>query len=138
MVASTIAFLVAGRFGLAPTVKKSATPGLQLVEDPAKAGQKTGDPAGIRIRISSSDQMGQWRLGKCRLDDVQDDLQSIQTCICKTDYVEACRKGFWRNSIFKSMNLQTQQGFVSAAVAGCTQTKRSNTSFSCGANGFAS
>lgn len=43
-----MAFLAAGRFGLAPSVRKSATAGLQLVEDPNAAGQKTGDPAGKR------------------------------------------------------------------------------------------
>lgn len=46
VVGSTTAFLAAGRFGLAPSVKKSATAGLKLVEDPAAAGLKTGDPAG--------------------------------------------------------------------------------------------
>lgn len=46
IVATTTAFLVAGRFGLAPTVKRGATAGLKLVEDPDAAGLKTGDPAG--------------------------------------------------------------------------------------------
>ncbi len=42
---STTLFLTAGRFGLAPTVKKRATAGLQLV-DTDNAGLITGDPAG--------------------------------------------------------------------------------------------
>lgn len=44
MVASTTAFLVAGRFGLAPTVNKRATAGLKLVDD--DPGVASGDPAG--------------------------------------------------------------------------------------------
>jgi photosystem I reaction center PsaK len=50
MVASTTAFLVAGRFGVAPTATKNATAGLKLV--PANPGLKTGDPAG-KPRIPS-------------------------------------------------------------------------------------
>ena len=46
VVGTTFAFLAAGRFGLAPTAKRGATPGLKLVEDPDAAGLKTGDPAG--------------------------------------------------------------------------------------------
>ena len=45
IVTSTTAFLVAGRFGLAPTVKQQATPGLRLVDNGTK-GLSTGDPAG--------------------------------------------------------------------------------------------
>ena len=45
IVASTTAFLVAGRFGLAPTVKQQATSGLRLVDNGTK-GLSTGDPAG--------------------------------------------------------------------------------------------
>lgn len=45
MVTSTTAFLVAGRFGLAPTVKQQATSGLRLVDNGTK-GLSTGDPAG--------------------------------------------------------------------------------------------
>ena len=44
-VVSTTLFLTAGRFGLAPTVKKRATAGLQLY-DTDNAGLITGDPAG--------------------------------------------------------------------------------------------
>ncbi|DBA86288.1 hypothetical protein WJX77_009483 [Trebouxia sp. C0004] len=46
MVTSTTAFLVAGRFGLAPTVKQQATSGLRLVDNGTK-GLSTGDPAGF-------------------------------------------------------------------------------------------
>ncbi|MEW5302372.1 MAG: hypothetical protein WDW38_002472 [Sanguina aurantia] len=45
MVASTTAFLTAARFGLAPTVKKMATPRLKLVE--RDIGLISGDPAGF-------------------------------------------------------------------------------------------
>nr|6IGZ_K Chain K, PsaK [Bryopsis corticulans] len=45
MVASTGLCLAAGRFGLAPTVNKFATSGLNLVDKPL--GLKTGDPAGF-------------------------------------------------------------------------------------------
>ena len=46
MVASTTAFLAAGRFGLAPTANRQATPGLQLL--PSKAGNSfTSDPGGV-------------------------------------------------------------------------------------------
>uniref|UniRef100_A0A0D6R518 PSI-K n=1 Tax=Araucaria cunninghamii TaxID=56994 RepID=A0A0D6R518_ARACU len=45
-VVSTTLFLTAGRFGLAPTVKKRATAGLQLY-DTDNAGLITGDPAGF-------------------------------------------------------------------------------------------
>ena len=45
MVVSTTAFLVAGRFGLAPTVKQQATSGLRLVDNGTK-GLSTGDPSG--------------------------------------------------------------------------------------------
>ena len=45
MVTSVTAFLVAGRFGLAPTVKQQATSGLRLVDNGTK-GLSTGDPAG--------------------------------------------------------------------------------------------
>lgn len=44
IVASTTAFLVAGRFGLAPTANKTTTAGLKLV--PQDPGLKTGDPSG--------------------------------------------------------------------------------------------
>ena len=54
IVATTTAFLVAGRFGLAPTVKRGATAGLKLVEDPDAAGLKTGDPAGELHILSTS------------------------------------------------------------------------------------
>lgn len=50
MVVSTTAFLVAGRFGLAPTLKQQATSGLRLVDNGTK-GLSTGDPAGIQQRI---------------------------------------------------------------------------------------
>lgn len=48
MVVSTTAFLVAGRFGLAPTLKQQATSGLRLVDNGTK-GLSTGDPAGIQL-----------------------------------------------------------------------------------------
>lgn len=51
MVASTTAFLVAGRFGLAPTVNRPATAGLDLKE--RDAGVKSGDPAGV-LRASAA------------------------------------------------------------------------------------
>lgn len=44
MVASTTAFLVAGRFGLAPSTTKKATAGLKLV--PQNPGLVSGDPSG--------------------------------------------------------------------------------------------
>ena len=47
-VVSTTLFLTAGRFGLAPTVKKRATAGLQLY-DTDNAGLITGDPAGAQF-----------------------------------------------------------------------------------------
>lgn len=43
---STVAFLVAGRFGLAPTLRNQATSGLRLVDNGTK-GLSTGDPAGF-------------------------------------------------------------------------------------------
>ena len=47
VVASTTAFLVAGRFGLAPTVRQQATSGLRLVDSRnANSVSTTGDPAG--------------------------------------------------------------------------------------------
>ncbi|KAK9811790.1 hypothetical protein WJX72_010135 [[Myrmecia] bisecta] len=46
MVASTTAFLVAGRFGLAPTANRQASAGLKLNTTNA-SGLKTGDPAGF-------------------------------------------------------------------------------------------
>ena len=48
---STTLFLTAGRFGLAPSVKKRASAGLQLY-DTDNAGLITGDPAG-KIQILS-------------------------------------------------------------------------------------
>ena len=45
MVASTTAFLTAGRFGLAPTVNKGTTAGLKLVDK--DGGVKSGDPGGM-------------------------------------------------------------------------------------------
>eukprot|EP00892_Ulva_mutabilis_P008385 jgi/Ulvmu1/5919/UM026_0041.1 len=47
MVASTTACLVAGRFGLAPTVNKSASAGLKLSE--VDSGIKSADPAGFTV-----------------------------------------------------------------------------------------
>lgn len=49
-VVSTTLFLTAGRFGLAPTVKKRSTAGLQLY-DTDNAGLITGDPAGTRRAV---------------------------------------------------------------------------------------
>lgn len=49
MVVSTTAFLVAGRFGLAPTLRQQATSGLRLVDNGTK-GLSTGDPSGIQLR----------------------------------------------------------------------------------------
>ena len=47
VVASTTAFLVAGRFGLAPTVRQQATSGLRLVDSrDGNSVSSTGDPAG--------------------------------------------------------------------------------------------
>lgn len=48
MVVSTTAFLVAGRFGLAPTLRQQATSGLRLVDNGTK-GLSTGDPAGMQL-----------------------------------------------------------------------------------------
>jgi hypothetical protein len=48
MVASTGAFLAAGRFGLAPTVSKGTTAGLKLVERSNAAGIMSNDPSGER------------------------------------------------------------------------------------------
>ena len=46
MVVSTTAFLAAGRFGLAPTANRQATPGLEL--QGSKAGNSfTSDPSGF-------------------------------------------------------------------------------------------
>ena len=45
IVTSTTAFLVAGRFGLAPTVRQQASSGLRLVDNGTK-GLSTGDPSG--------------------------------------------------------------------------------------------
>lgn len=53
MVTSTTAFLVAGRFGLAPTVKQQATSGLRLVDNGTK-GLSTGDPAGKLVPFAAS------------------------------------------------------------------------------------
>lgn len=47
MIATTAATLSAARFGLAPTVKKVATPGLKLVD--REVPFVTGDPAGKQI-----------------------------------------------------------------------------------------
>jgi photosystem I reaction center PsaK len=55
MVASTTACLVAGRFGLAPTVNKSASAGLKLQE--VDGGVKSGDPAGAQHLPLSSPQL---------------------------------------------------------------------------------
>ena len=49
MVASTTAFLAAGRFGLAPTVKNGTNAGLKLSERAQGAGLLSGDPAGFTI-----------------------------------------------------------------------------------------
>ncbi|KAL3159637.1 hypothetical protein ABBQ38_010047 [Trebouxia sp. C0009 RCD-2024] len=46
MVVSTTAFLVAGRFGLAPTVRQQASSGLRLIDNGTK-GLSTGDPSGF-------------------------------------------------------------------------------------------
>jgi photosystem I reaction center PsaK len=46
MVASTTAFLVAGRFGVAPTSTRSTTTGLKLVDNKT-AGLFSGDPSGV-------------------------------------------------------------------------------------------
>ncbi len=46
MVASTTLCLAAGRFGLAPTVKNSASAGLKL-SDKGTAGLMTNDPSGV-------------------------------------------------------------------------------------------
>ena len=45
MIASTTAFLAAGRFGLAPTSNAFATAGLKLT--PQNSGLKSGDPSGF-------------------------------------------------------------------------------------------
>ena len=45
MVVSTVAFLGAGRFGLAPTANRQASPSLKL-QTTGRAGEFTGDPAG--------------------------------------------------------------------------------------------
>ena len=52
MVVSTTAFLVAGRFGLAPTLRQQATSGLRLVDNGTK-GLSTGDPAGMQLPIKT-------------------------------------------------------------------------------------
>jgi hypothetical protein len=44
MVASTTAFLAAGRFGLAPTVNRATTAGLKFTD--REGGVKSADPAG--------------------------------------------------------------------------------------------
>eukprot|EP00877_Chromochloris_zofingiensis_P002467 jgi/Chrzof1/12220/Cz06g26010.t1_PSAK[v5.2] len=50
MIASTTAFLAAGRFGVAPTVARGTTSdSLKLVERPNSAGLITNDPAGFNI-----------------------------------------------------------------------------------------
>ena len=49
MIASTAAFLAAGRFGLAPTSNRTTTAGLKLVDQ--APGLKTGDPAGEQEKI---------------------------------------------------------------------------------------
>lgn len=46
MATSTTLVLVAGRFGLAPTVNRPATKGLKLYED-RSAGIMSNDPAGM-------------------------------------------------------------------------------------------
>jgi photosystem I subunit 10 len=46
VVVSTTLFLTAGRFGLAPTVRRQATSGLRLV-DAGNKGLSTGDPSGF-------------------------------------------------------------------------------------------
>lgn len=48
MVASTTLFLAAGRFGLAPTVKKGASAGLKL-QDRGTMGLITNDPSGFTV-----------------------------------------------------------------------------------------
>jgi photosystem I reaction center PsaK len=46
MVASTAAFLAAGKFGLAPTVKRGTDAGCRLQDRPNAAGLLTNDPSG--------------------------------------------------------------------------------------------
>jgi hypothetical protein len=45
MVASTTAFIAAGRFGLAPTVNRTTSAGLKFQE--VNGGVKSGDPSGV-------------------------------------------------------------------------------------------
>jgi Photosystem I psaG / psaK len=47
MVASTATFLAAGKFGLAPTVKRGTDAGCRLQDRPNAAGLLTGDPTGV-------------------------------------------------------------------------------------------
>jgi photosystem I subunit 10 len=49
MVASTTLCLAAGRFGLAPTVKRGTNAGLKLSERPQSAGMLSGDPAQFTV-----------------------------------------------------------------------------------------
>nr|DAD37251.1 TPA_asm: hypothetical protein HUJ06_007892 [Nelumbo nucifera] len=47
MVTSTTLMLFAGRFGLAPSANRKATPGLKL--ETRDSGLQTGDPAGFTL-----------------------------------------------------------------------------------------
>uniref|UniRef100_UPI003003A719 Photosystem I reaction center subunit X psaK n=1 Tax=Coelastrella TaxID=75800 RepID=UPI003003A719 len=47
MVASTAAFLAAGKFGLAPTVKRGTDAACKLVDRPNAAGLISNDPSGF-------------------------------------------------------------------------------------------
>ncbi|KAF8058831.1 hypothetical protein HT031_005399 [Scenedesmus sp. PABB004] len=49
MVASTATFLAAGKFGLAPTVKRGTDAGCRLVDRPNAAGLLTNDPSGFTV-----------------------------------------------------------------------------------------
>lgn len=52
MVASTATFLAAGRFGVAPTVKRGTDAGLRLSDRPNAAGLLTNDPSGAWRALS--------------------------------------------------------------------------------------
>lgn len=54
MVASTSLFLLAGRFGLAPTANRQTTAGLKL-QDTGRSGQFTSDPAGGLLHVCCAD-----------------------------------------------------------------------------------
>ena len=71
VVASTTAFLAAGRWGLAPTGNRQATPGLKL-EQTNRGGVFTSDPAGVARHLLIEGQCS-----VCRL------LEAASVCICR-------------------------------------------------------